>query len=127
MRDATASPGITVIATGLTTRGAPDTAAAAATRRACTASSALNGLEAAGCPVRRPVGGGFYLWVRLPGSALLAGDVAEAASRGIFIAPSSAFSTTADPGPAMRINVAYGTHPVFLEWLRTRLAPDKRS
>ncbi len=93
--------------------------------RATTAT--VNGLEAAGCPVRRPVGGGFYLWVRLPGSALLAGDVAEAASRGIFIAPSSAFSTTADPGPAMRINVAYGTHPVFLEWLRTRLAPDKRS
>ena len=90
--------------------------------RATTAT--LSGLEALGCPVQRPVGGGFYLWVRLPGSDLLAGDVAGATSRGIFIAPSSAFSTTAEAGPARRINVAYGTHPVFLEWLRTRLAPD---
>ena len=44
MRDATASPRTTVIATGLNTKVALDTTAAAATQRACTASRTLNGL-----------------------------------------------------------------------------------
>ncbi len=83
-------------------------------------------LEAVGCPVQRPVGGGFYLWIRLPGAPLLTADVEAAASRGIFIAPSSAFSATAEPEAAMRINVAYGTHPIFLDWLKPRLALGAR-
>ena len=88
--------------------------------RATTATIA--GLEAAGCSVQRPIGGGFYLWIRLPGLALVAADVADAAASGIFIAPASAFSTTAEAEPAMRVNVAYGAHPVFMEWLKPRLA-----
>ncbi|WBO21340.1 aminotransferase-like domain-containing protein [Sphingomonas abietis] len=78
----------------------------------------VTGLEAAGYSVRRPLGGGFYLWIDLP-EHLAGAPIAEsAAERGIFIAPSPTFSTTKDPKPAMRVNVAYGADPVFLDWMR---------
>lgn len=76
------------------------------------------GLEEAGFAVRRPLSGGFYLWIDLP--AHMSGDrlAADAAAHGIFVAPSATFTTEDDPNPAMRVNVAYGADPAFLAWLR---------
>ncbi|PZQ60413.1 MAG: PLP-dependent aminotransferase family protein [Sphingomonas taxi] len=75
-------------------------------------------LEAIGFDVRRPIGGGFYLWIDLPDH--MGGDeiVHAAADQGIFIAPAANFSTTPDPRPGMRVNVAYGSNPTFLAWLK---------
>lgn len=78
----------------------------------------IAGLEAAGFSVRSPLGGGFYLWIELPEH--MSGDrlAADAARHGIFVAPSATFTTAGDAVPAMRINVAYGSDPVFLAWLQ---------
>jgi DNA-binding transcriptional MocR family regulator len=77
----------------------------------------VEALERIGFPLRRPIGGGFYLWIGLPehmGDPELVHDAARA---GIFIAPAANFSTSRDPAPAMRINVAFGADPLFLAWL----------
>lgn len=88
----------------------------------------VRGLEAAGYPVRRPLGGGFYLWIDLPDH--MGGDhlVQDAAASGIFIAPSTSFSAGNSGPPAMRVNVAYGADPTFLGWMREwrRSAPTDR-
>lgn len=84
--------------------------------------ASVDALEALGLAIRRPIGGGFYLWIELPRH--MAGEelVHDAANAGIFIAPAENFATEPDPKPAMRINVAYGADPAFLNWLRERLA-----
>jgi DNA-binding transcriptional MocR family regulator len=77
-------------------------------------------LESCGFSIRRPIGGGFYLWIDLPEH--MAGEdlLHDAAKHGIFIAPAITFSTSKTPKPAMRINVAYGSDPVFVSWLREK-------
>lgn len=78
----------------------------------------VNCLTAAGFAIRRPLGGGFYLWIDLPPTVRSPAIAEDAAAHGIFIAPWSSFSVSDDAAPAMRVNVAYGADPVFLEWLR---------
>ena len=77
----------------------------------------IGALEGRGFDVRRPVGGGFYLWVDLPDHMADESLADDAAAAGIFIAPAINFSTSRNPRPAMRINVAYGCNPTFLSWL----------
>ncbi|MFX1689806.1 PLP-dependent aminotransferase family protein [Paraburkholderia sp. A2RI-6] len=77
----------------------------------------VKGLEKAGLNVPRPLSGGYYVWVQLPQSMQEVDLPADAARAGIFIAPSEAFATTDTPAPGMRVNVAYGSNPLFLEWL----------
>jgi DNA-binding transcriptional MocR family regulator len=91
-------------------------------RASAATAESVEALEALGLTIRRPIGGGFYLWVDLPehmGGEDLAHDAAKS---GIFIAPAANFSTDQNPPPAMRINVAHGANPVFLTWLREQIA-----
>jgi DNA-binding transcriptional MocR family regulator len=90
-------------------------------RASAATAASIEALEGLGFSIRRPIGGGFYLWVELPEH--MGGDdlVHDAAKAGIFIAPAVNFSTARDPAPAMRVNVAYGADPTFLGWLRERL------
>lgn len=81
----------------------------------------VEALEALGLSVRRPIGGGFYLWVELPEHLASEEVVHDAAGAGIFIAPAANFSTSRDPAAAMRVNVAYGADPAFLSWLGEQL------
>jgi DNA-binding transcriptional MocR family regulator len=74
-------------------------------------------LEGCGFDIRRPIGGGFYLWIDLPDHMADEDLAHDAARAGIFIAPAVNFSTAKNPRPAMRINVAYGCDPTFLSWL----------
>jgi DNA-binding transcriptional MocR family regulator len=80
----------------------------------------IQALESIGFAIRRPIGGGFYLWIDLPEHMADDALVGDAAQAGIFIAPAANFSTVRDPKPAMRINVAYGSDPAFIAWLRDR-------
>jgi len=91
-------------------------------RASAATAASVEALEALGLQIRRPIGGGFYLWVELPEH--LDGDemVHDAAKAGIFIAPAANFETEPNPAHAMRINVAYGADPIFLDWLRERIA-----
>lgn len=84
----------------------------------------VEALERLGFSIRRPLGGGFYLWIDLPEH--MGGDdlVHDATRAGIFIAPSANFSPDRQAPPAMRINVAYGSDPTFLSWLKKKL--DRR-
>lgn len=82
--------------------------------------SAIAGLEAAGATIHRPTGGGYYIWVNLPSAPPMEDLVADAASRGIFIAPSINFFV-GDPIPAMRVNVTHASHPTFLSWIESIL------
>ena len=77
----------------------------------------VEGLEKIGFSVRRPLGGGFYIWIDLPEAWSCGGFAQDAANHGIFVAPSAAFSARRSARAAMRINVAYGSDPVFLKWL----------
>lgn len=74
-------------------------------------------LEHAGYEISRPHGGGFYVWLQLPESMVRTHTVGSAAEQGIFIAPAATFSVTDRSANAMRVNVAYGASPQFLEWL----------
>ena len=76
-------------------------------------------LENIGYSVPRPLGGGYYVWIQLTPSMQQRDLVAEAAQTGIFIAPSGAFTTSDAPALGMRVNVAYGSDPRFIEWLAT--------
>lgn len=76
-------------------------------------------LENIGYSVPRPLGGGYYVWIQLTPSMQERDLVAEAAQTGIFIAPSGAFTTSDAPALGMRVNVAYGSDPRFIEWLAT--------
>jgi DNA-binding transcriptional MocR family regulator len=83
----------------------------------------VRGLEQAGFNVQRPLGGGLYIWTPLPGKTgkqALDDLVADAAQSGIFIAPPDAFSTSDTASPGLRVNVAYGSDPQFVEWLKRR-------
>lgn len=94
-------------------------------RASAATAASVKALEALGFGIRRPIGGGFYLWIELPehmGGEDLAHDAAKA---GIFIAPAVNFSTSRNPAPAMRVNVAYGADPSFLAWLQGQV--DRRS
>jgi DNA-binding transcriptional MocR family regulator len=82
----------------------------------------VKALEKLGFSIRRPIGGGFYLWIDLPEHMSGDGLVHDATRAGIFIAPSANFSTSREAPPAMRINVAYGNDPAFLSWLKGKLA-----
>lgn len=86
-------------------------------RIASATAQTVAGLENAGFAVPRPLGGGFYVWLRLSEKMLGKDIAADAAKRGIFIAPSEAFMVSPDAEPGMRVNVAYGSHPEFLDWL----------
>ncbi|MFC3581868.1 aminotransferase-like domain-containing protein [Sphingomonas hylomeconis] len=92
------------------------------TRAIKASAESVAALESLGLTIRRPIEGGFYLWVDLPEH--MAGDdlVYDAARSGIFIAPAANFSSKPDPPAAMRINIAYGANPVFLAWLRVKLS-----
>lgn len=81
----------------------------------------VEALEGLGFTIKRPICGGFYLWIDLPEH--MAGEelVHDAARAGIFIAPGANFSTSPNPAPAMRVNVAYGVEPEFLSWLSEKL------
>ncbi len=86
-------------------------------RIADAAAQTVAGLEQAGFSVPRPLGGGFYVWIRFS-DAMRGQDIsAQAARQGIFIAPPEAFTVSPDQEPGTRINVAYGSHPEFLAWL----------
>lgn len=94
--------------------------------RASAASEAcVEALESLGLSLRRPIGGGFYLWIELPdhmGDEALVHDASDA---GIFIAPAASFATRRDPTPAMRVNIAYSADPAFLSWLGERLSRSR--
>lgn len=77
-------------------------------------------LEGCGFNIRRPIGGGFYLWVELPEHMAGENLASDAAQAGVFIAPAINFSTSKSPKPAMRVNVAYGSDPAFVSWLREK-------
>ena len=66
-------------------------------------------------------GGGFYLWPKVPPALVTPHAVSDAAARGIFIAPGSAFAAGAHSEASMRVNVAHGNHPDFLTWLRSAM------
>jgi DNA-binding transcriptional MocR family regulator len=83
--------------------------------------SSAEALEALGVRIKRPIGGGFYLWVELPTHLDSEALVQDAAQEGIFIAPAKNFSTDETVSPAMRVNVAYGADPIFLNWFGKRL------
>lgn len=78
----------------------------------------VKALEGIGFEIRRPIGGGFYLWIDLPGHLREADLVRDATERGIFIALAENFSTAENVQPRMRVNVAYGADPTFISWLR---------
>ncbi|NEX62527.1 aminotransferase-like domain-containing protein [Noviherbaspirillum galbum] len=81
----------------------------------------VQALKSVGLEACSPFGGGFYLWINTPPHMVDPKAVAHAASNGMLIAPSMAFSTDASCAPAMRINVAHGYHPQFIAWLRNAL------
>lgn len=86
--------------------------------RISTASVAtVQGLEAAGFSVPRPLGGGYYVWIEQTEAMQRKDLAADAAQQGIFIAPSEAFTTSSSTPAGMRVNVAYGADPQFLRWL----------
>jgi DNA-binding transcriptional MocR family regulator len=91
-------------------------------RASAATTASVDALEELGFTIRRPIGGGFYLWVELPEHMGSDDLVHDAASAGIFIAPADNFATTRGAAPAMRVNVAYGADPAFLGWLREQLA-----
>nr|WP_300474519.1 aminotransferase class I/II-fold pyridoxal phosphate-dependent enzyme [Breoghania sp.] len=78
------------------------------------------GLEAAGLTVHSTVTPGFYLWAEFPGKRDELDICHAAAERGIFLAPGQVFTPNRKAhGPAaIRINVAYGTGPRFLDFVR---------
>ncbi len=82
----------------------------------------VKALEDIGFDVRRPIGGGFYLWIDLPDHLQEADLVREATERGIFIALASNFSTSDGVSSGMRVNVAYGSDPAFISWLNEIVA-----
>lgn len=92
------------------------------TRASAATAASVEALEALGLSIRRPIGGGFYLWVELPEHMARDDLVHDAARAGIFIAPAANFSTSQEPAAAMRVNVAHGADPAFLAWLHEQMA-----
>lgn len=84
---------------------------------------ALIDLDGVGLSVARPKDGGFYLWAELPQGVDEAALCRAAAESSIFLAPGSVFSPgPARHPPAIRINVAYASHPRFLAFLKRALS-----
>lgn len=85
--------------------------------------TSLARLEALGLTVRKSVSPGFYLWVEFPEPIDEMALCRAASEESIFLAPGSVFR----PGrptqgrAAIRVNVAYGTHPRFLAFLADQL------
>ncbi len=87
-----------------------------------TTSKALVDLAAVGLRVVRPRDAGFYLWAELPDGIDEAALCRDAAAHRIFLAPGAVFSPGASQlPPAIRINVAYASHPRFLAYLKHAL------
>ncbi len=80
---------------------------------------ALRDLEALGLDVFAPHGGAYYLWCRLPAGMDEIALARQAAAEGIFLAPGRVFYPDRKSGtPAMRVNIAYASHPGFLGFMR---------
>jgi len=84
---------------------------------------ALRNLASIGLPLARPPDGGFYLWAELPEGTAEAALCRLAAAQSIFLAPGAVFSPgTAARRPALRLNIAHASDPLFLSFLRQALA-----
>jgi DNA-binding transcriptional MocR family regulator len=84
---------------------------------------AVTELETVGLDVRASKVPGFYLWAELPEHIDELDLCRAAAAESIFLAPGQVFHPHRAEGrpAAMRVNVAYGTDPRFLEFLRRSL------
>ncbi|MEZ5785181.1 MAG: PLP-dependent aminotransferase family protein [Xanthobacteraceae bacterium] len=83
-------------------------------------SAAKSELERVGLNVHASKVPGFYLWAELPGGIDEVRLCQAAAAESIFLAPGSVFRpgrSSAD-NAAIRVNVAYGTAPRLLDFLR---------
>ncbi len=84
-----------------------------------TLAAALKALHRVGLQVQPCGAGGYYLWVRLPGSVQELELVRQAAAQGIFLSPGSVFyPDRRGDHPAMRVNVAYALDPHFLRFMQ---------
>ncbi|MBD9626965.1 PLP-dependent aminotransferase family protein [Ensifer sp. ENS06] len=65
----------------------------------------------------------FYLWVPLPEGTVEQDFCRKAAESNIFVAPASVFEVERDVTrfPGMRVNVAYGASPQFVDFLHKQL------
>ncbi|MCR4267695.1 PLP-dependent aminotransferase family protein [Nitratireductor sp. ZSWI3] len=81
-------------------------------------------LEALGLKLRESITPGFYLWAEFPRSVDEMELCRAAAAESIFLAPGSVFTPdrTARGAAAIRVNVAYGTNPRFIAFLKGFLA-----
>lgn len=82
---------------------------------------ALEALAQVGLRVAPPCPGSYYLWAELPPGTDELALVREAAQAGIFIAPGRVFHPQrhgSPAPPAMRINLAYARHGLFLRLMR---------
>ncbi len=80
--------------------------------------TAISALRQIGFPSIRPPAGGYYLWCPLPEGIDDLELARSAAREGIFLAPGSIFNVDkTGQEPALRVNVAYATHPQFLAFL----------
>lgn len=91
--------------------------------------ASLDQMEALGLTVRASVTPGFYLWTEFPEGIDELELCRKAAERSIFLAPGSVFTPDRSAPDragrgraAIRINVAYGTNPRFIEFLRDIMA-----
>jgi DNA-binding transcriptional MocR family regulator len=86
------------------------------------AKGSVEALAAAGLEVEIPKVPGFYLWTPLPEATDEVAFCRAAAACDIFVAPGRVFRVEGDEGPpAMRVNVAYGADPRFVEFLKGEL------
>nr|WP_280517739.1 PLP-dependent aminotransferase family protein [Falsirhodobacter halotolerans] len=82
----------------------------------------VTALSRVGLTVAPPATPGFYPWVPLPEGTDEEGLVRRAAARDIFLAPSSVFHPDgAGLSAGMRINVAYGSDPRLIDFLKEEL------
>jgi DNA-binding transcriptional MocR family regulator len=72
---------------------------------------------------------GYYLWLALPPGTDEAELCRRAAAEGIFVAPGSVFYPNRSDRrpPALRINVAHGADPRFLDFITTAVGPGRAS
>ncbi len=91
------------------------------TRVAQTTAQALKAVRELGLEAYCEPSGTFYLWTYLrPGDDELR-LIEEASARNIFIAPGRLFTPDRrSERPAMRLNIAYATHPKFIDFMRER-------
>ena len=86
------------------------------------AKASVEALASAGLEVEIPKVPGFYLWAPLPTGTNEVGFCQAAAARDIFVAPGGVFRVEGDTGPpAMRVNIAYGADPQFVDFLKGEL------